>query len=133
MKTGYKTDAEIEDVVRGLETCSTGKDDFQHYKHLVVAVYYLRTSTREQAFTKMRAGLLRFIEYHEIDRNIYSDELTKAWIHLVADELESIDPTLPAFEAVNTIMDRLNDKDAVFKRGYLKLSEPEKENSSGHP
>ncbi|MGI8836710.1 MAG: hypothetical protein ACR2H4_08750 [Pyrinomonadaceae bacterium] len=66
MTSQYKTDAEIAAVVQGFESCTTGKDDFPHHKHLAVAVWYLRNSTVEQAFERMRAGLLRFLTHHAI-------------------------------------------------------------------
>src|ERR1051325_11703088 len=116
MTIQYKSEAEVEGVVKGLESCSTGKDDFPHYKHLVVAVCYLRDLTPDQAFAKMRESLLRFIEHHDIDRNIYKEELTKAWINLVAEELERLDASDSLLTKVNTVMECLSDKDAVFNR-----------------
>jgi GNAT superfamily N-acetyltransferase len=116
VESPYQTEAEIESVVQGLESCTTGKDDFPHRKHLVVAVWYLRHSTVEAAFAKMRASLLRFLEHHGLDRGIYKEELTRAWIDLVQTELDQLDPTVPLVTATNTIIERLTDVQAVFDR-----------------
>jgi predicted NAD/FAD-binding protein len=116
MESHYQTEAEIESVVQGLESCTTGKDDFPHRKHLVVAVWYLRDSTAEQAFAKMRASLLRFLEHHGLDRGIYKEELTRAWINLVQSELEQLGPNVSLVEAANTVIERLSDVQAVFAR-----------------
>lgn len=116
MNTHYKTEAEIEAVVQGFESCTTGKDDFPHGKHLAVAVWYLRNSTVELAFERMRAGLLRFLNHHGIGQGIYKEELTRAWINLVQNELEKLDPNLPLVTVTNTVIERLSDMNAVFDR-----------------
>ncbi len=116
MESHYETEAEIESVVQGLESCTTGKDDFPHRKHLVVAVWYLRNGTVEQAFEKMRTSLLRFLDHHGLGRDIYKEELTRAWINLVQSELELLDPHLSLVIATNTVIDRLSDVQAVFAR-----------------
>jgi hypothetical protein len=116
MKDHYQTETEIEAVIRGLESCTTGKDDFPHHKHLAVAVWYLRDGTVEQAFERMRSSLRRFLDHHGIDRGKYKEELTRAWIHLVQEELEKLDPKLPLVTLTNTVIERLSDMDAVFER-----------------
>ncbi len=116
MDSQYQTEAEIESVVRGLESCTTGKGDFPHRKHLAVAVWYLRNATVEQAFEKMRASLLRFLDHHGIGRKIYQEELTRAWINLVQSEMEKLDPNLSFVTLTNTVIERLGDLDAVFQR-----------------
>ncbi|SRR6266550_1273490 len=114
MKSHYQTEAEIERIVQGLESCTTGKDDFPHHKHLAVAVWYLRDSTVEQAVDKMRASLLRFLDHHGISREKYKEELTRAWINLVQSELEKLDPNLSLVLVTNTVIERLADMSAVF-------------------
>jgi hypothetical protein len=116
MKSQYQTEAEIERVVQDFESCTTGKDDFPHRKHLAVAVWYLRDATVEQAFEKMRASLLRFLDHHGIDRGKYKEELTRAWISLVQSELEKLDPSLSLVTVTNTVIERLDDMNAVFER-----------------
>ena len=114
MAIHYETEAEIESVVQGLESCTTGKDDFPHRKHLAVAVWYLRNSSVEQALVKMRSSLLRFLDHHGVDREKYKEELTRAWIMLVQNELEKLDPNLPFVTITNTVVDRFCDSQAVF-------------------
>ena len=114
MTTPYKTEAEIESVVHGLESCTTGKDDFPHRKHLAVAVWYLRDSTVDEALERMRASLLRFLDHHGVDRGKYKEELTRAWINLVQSELENLDPNLPFVTRTNTVIERLSDAKVVF-------------------
>jgi hypothetical protein len=114
MTTLYQSEAEIESVVQGLESCTTGKDDFPHRKHLAVAVWYLRNGNVEQAFEKMRASLLRFLDHHGIDRGKYKEELTRAWINLVHEELEELGPNLSLTTVTNEVIERLSDMNAVF-------------------
>lgn len=116
MANHYQTEAEIESVVQGLESCTTGKDDFPHRKHLAVAVWYLRQATVEDAFAKMRASLLRFLDHHGLDRGIYREELTRAWIDLVQSELAQLGPNVSLLTATNTVIERLSDVQAVFAR-----------------
>ncbi len=116
MKSHYQTEAEIEAVVQGLESCTTAKDDFPHRKHLTVAVWYLRNSTAEQAFEKMRSNLLRFLDHHGISREKYKEELTRAWINLLQSELEKLDPNLSLVTVTNAVIERLSDMNAVFDR-----------------
>jgi predicted NAD/FAD-binding protein len=116
MESHYQTEAEIESVVQGLESCTTGKDDFPHRRHLAVAVWYLRNATVAQAFEKMRSSLLRFLDHHGLGREIYKEELTRAWINLVREELETLDPNLSLVTLTNTVVERLGDLDAVVQR-----------------
>ena len=116
MESHYQTETEIESLVQGLESCTTGKEDFPHRKHLAVAVWYLRNATVEQAFRKMRTSLLRFLDHHSIGREVYKDELTRAWINLVHEELERLDPNLSLVPLTNTVIERLGDLNAVFQR-----------------
>ncbi|MDQ1639927.1 MAG: hypothetical protein QOF62_3266 [Pyrinomonadaceae bacterium] len=116
MESQYQTEAEIESLVQGLESCTIGKDDFPHAKHLAVAVWYLHNATVEQAFEKMRTSLLRFLDHHNVGPGKYKEELTRAWINLVQSELEQLDPNFSLVTTTNLVIDRLSDVQAVFAR-----------------
>lgn len=82
---------EIENVVRGFETCETGADEFKHKDHLVVAVWYVHNLGREAALDRMREGLLRFLAHHQVDPKKYSEEITRSWIERIAERLSKTD------------------------------------------
>lgn len=83
----YGSESEIEAVVRGFETCETGKTAFKHPQHLTVAVWYLQTLDTAAAVERMRTGLLRFLDHHGVPREKYSEEVTVFWIELIAEKL----------------------------------------------
>ena len=105
----YKDEHEIEAVVAGFEQCATAKDKFTHLSHLTVAVYYLRRSTPEEAFQKMRSGLFRFLDYHGVDRAKYREDLTRNWIALVQSVLEDMKPDDSLLVVTNVVLERLGD------------------------
>jgi hypothetical protein len=102
----YQSEQQIEAIVTGFETCTTGPDDFKHRDHLAVAVWYLRDSTSDEAFQKMCAGLLRFLDHHGVGRAIYNEELTRKWIILIHETVEELNPDLSLLEVTNLVVDR---------------------------
>jgi hypothetical protein len=99
----YQSEAEIEDVVRGFESCETGGDDFKHCDHLVVAIWYLQTMDRDAALDRMRVGLLRFLEHHGGDTTKYSEEITSFWIDKVDQRLKELGTATSLVEKCNSI------------------------------
>lgn len=109
----YKNQEEIEAVVSGFEECTTAKDAFKHRSHLTVACYYLRTSTIEEAVTKMRAGLFRFLDHHGIDRAKYDEELTRNWFHLVQSVMQRAKSEDSLVTITNVVMDDLSNAQMI--------------------
>jgi hypothetical protein len=109
MANHYQSEQEIQAVVTGFEECTTGKEEFTHISHLTVAVYYLRDSNPDQAFMKMRAGLLRFLDHHGVASAKYKDQLTLAWINLIQSDIEQLDPNLSLVATTNIVIERLGD------------------------
>jgi hypothetical protein len=99
----YQSEGEIENVVRGFETCETGADDFNHPEHLVVAVWYLHTLDRDAALDRMRSGLLRFLDHHEGNTSKYSETITVFWIDKIAEKLNQIGPEISIVEKCNAV------------------------------
>lgn len=107
MENYYKSEQEIEAVVAGFEQCTTRKDEFTHPSHLTVAVYYLRHSTPDEAFQRMRSGLFRFLDHHGVGRAKYNEQLTHNWITLVQKVVEQLNPENSLVEVTNVVLERL--------------------------
>jgi len=102
----FKNEQEIKAVVTGFESCTTGADDFKHREHLTVAVWYLHHSNPDQAFQQMCAGLLRFLDHHEVGRAIYDEALTLKWIRLIHETIEEMNPDPSLLEVTNLVLER---------------------------
>ena len=109
----YKSEAEIEQVVQGFESCTTGKDSFSHHDHLAVAVWYLRQNEK-QALNLMRASLHRFLDHYDCRAN-YHETLTRFWISLVQRTLDALPPGLQLLDATNAVVARLSDSRTAFE------------------
>ena len=114
MSGHYKTESEIEAVVRGFESCSTGKSEFTHLRHLAVTVWYLRGSSLEQATEKMRASLFRFIDHYGIEGK-YHETLTVFWMRVVQKRLDELDPALSLLETTNAVVEAFGNARLVFE------------------
>jgi hypothetical protein len=114
MSAYYKSEDGIEMVVRGFESCSTDKSDFKHRDHLTVAVWYLRNSPLAQAIEKMRASLLRFLDYHSVALEKYNETLTLFWIKMTAKLIEELDPGCSLLETTNAVIEALGESQLVL-------------------
>jgi hypothetical protein len=103
----YKDSAEIEAVVKGFESCTTGKDDFNHCSHLTVAVFYLHELGKVEAAEKMRTGLLRFLEHIGCGREKYNETLTLFWLRVIHHALEQLDQDQSLLEKTNFAIESL--------------------------
>jgi hypothetical protein len=83
MNTPYESLEQIEATVQGFELCSLSKADFIHRNHLTVALWYLKYNSFDDAAALMRAGLLRFIEHHDVPREKYNETITMFWLKAV--------------------------------------------------
>lgn len=100
----YESEDEIVSVVRAFEACETGTDDFRHPHHLAVAVWYLHTMDRDAALDRMRAGLLRFLDHHGVDKGKYSETITVFYIDKIVEKLSEIGAEVSVVEKCNTIL-----------------------------
>ena len=110
----YRTEEEIEDVVRRFETCSYTPEEFVHARHLTVAAWCFATMESEAAREKMRAGLRRFIAHH--GKNGYHVTITEFWLErirkLVAELREREEGLVPL---VNSVVERCSDKNLIYE------------------
>ena len=82
-EAAYRSDEEVEEVVRRFEGCQLSPDEFNHRPHLTVALAYLVRFPEEEALARMRRSILRFIEHHEIPPDVYHETLTVFWVRRV--------------------------------------------------
>lgn len=104
----YKSDAEIQDVVSDFETCRTGKDDFHHQQHVVVAICYLQDLTMQQGLEKLRGSLLRFLNHHNVGTQMYNETLTAFWLEMVALELRRLPVGATLVDKCNSVIAALS-------------------------
>lgn len=100
----YDSQEQIERLVADFESCAIQAADFHHREHLTVAVWYLQTLSREETVSRMRAGLLRFLDHHGVDRKKYSEEVTVFWVDAVASHLEGIESEISLVEKCNQVV-----------------------------
>jgi hypothetical protein len=110
----YQTEDQIDDVVRGFESCTTDKSDFKHQHHLTVAVSYLRELTLEQAINKMREALLRFVDHHQVDRRKYNETITVFWFQIVAEAMRTMPANVRGVEQCNRVIERFSNADLAL-------------------
>jgi hypothetical protein len=114
MPDNYESQTDIEAVVSGFESCRLSKEDFSHYSHLSVAVWYLFQSSFDEAANSMRAGLLRFIDHHGIRRQKYHETLTIFWLKVVRARMDEL-KQLNLVELTNAIIRDLGNTRLVFE------------------
>ncbi len=119
MKRHYESEDEITNIVRGFESCRTGKDDFPHRDHLALAVWYLRGSDLIAATDSMRNSLHRFLDHHGCREN-YHETMTIFWIRVVQEVLESLDEQ-SLLQQANAVAEHLNDSRVVYDYYSKKL------------
>jgi hypothetical protein len=115
MNANYRSEVEINEVVNGFESCTTAKDGFPHRSHLTVAVHYLRNLPFDEATVKMREGLHRFLDHHEVDPEKYNETLTVFWMSMADQCLRELAPDLSAVEMTNKVIEKIGDSKLVFE------------------
>jgi hypothetical protein len=103
----FSSENEIEDVVRGFETCVTDKSAFKHPEHLTVGVWYLQTLDTTAAVERMRTGLLRFVDHHGVPREKYNEAVTAYWIELIKKTLTELEPGASLVNQCNYVINSL--------------------------
>ena len=104
----YDSEEEIERLVRDFESCAIAAADFHHREHLVVAVWYLQTLSRDEAVARMRTALLRFIDHNGVDPKKYSEEVTVFWVDTIATQLEEMASETQLVDKTNQIISRFS-------------------------
>jgi hypothetical protein len=109
----YESDEEVSEVVRRFESCEFAPDDFKHRLHLTVALVCLLDSPYHVALERMRQGLHRFVEHHQLS-GVYHETLTVFWMRRVHAFMEQADRTRGLAKLANELLDACADPRIVF-------------------
>jgi hypothetical protein len=109
----YHSEAEIEEVVRRLESCEYAPEEFVHTKHLTVAAWYFLRLDAIVAEDHMRAGLQKFIRHHR--KTGYHVTITEFWLRFVRHTLQKLRPGENFVSCVNQVIENLNDKNLIYQ------------------
>lgn len=88
MKGKFHKEQEVLDLVRSFENATILRDDWKHADHLVVALYYLTRHDLDEAYEKMRSGILNLLENGfkvDLGKEMpYHETITLFWMRVVA-------------------------------------------------
>lgn len=110
----FKSEQQLEAIVRGFESCTTAATDFPHRSHLVLATWYLSQGPTQQALERMRASILNFLKHYGINGK-YNETITLFWIICVERRLRRLDEGLTLLERTNRVVESLGDSRLVFE------------------
>jgi hypothetical protein len=80
----FRSDGEVEGVLRGFESCSLPPAEFDHARHLAVALVLLvRLGDEQAAAGRVREGLKRYIAAHGVPPAKYHETVTVFWVKRV--------------------------------------------------
>jgi hypothetical protein len=109
----YRSEAEIEEVVRRFESCDYQPEEFFHARHLTVAAWYFLLFDTKAAEERMRAGLRKFIRHH--GKNGYHATITEFWLRLVNRILQETRPGDDFVSRVNQVVEALANKTLIYE------------------
>jgi hypothetical protein len=89
MKAKYEHESDVLGLVRSFEDATISRDAWKHAEHLVVALYYLTHHDLDDAYAKMKSGILHLLEKgFEVDLKKempYHETITLFWMRTVAE------------------------------------------------
>lgn len=106
---------EVVEVVRKFESCEFADSEFTHGAHLTVALLYVSSLTEDEATERMRVGLFRFLDHLGADRQKYNETITRFWIRLVREFLESRKTERTLEDVAKQLLEKHGDSSAIFK------------------
>ena len=110
----YRSAGEVEEVVRGFESCELPPADFNHREHLLVALCYLLREGEAQALARLRAGIGRYVEAHGINPSLYHETITVFWLKRVRSFIEHAGASRGLAELTNALAEECRSSRLVF-------------------
>jgi hypothetical protein len=108
------TDAYIESFMRTFEDGSLSRSEWTHYRHLVMALWYLRHHKRDEATRLIRVGIQRHNESHK-NFTGYHETITLAWTAVVERFLSAKDRNMPVSVLAEPLLEQCGDKNYLLR------------------
>ena len=109
----YRTENEIDVLVKSFEAATISRDDFKHAEHLTVALHYVSIYDLETATEKMRSGLCKHLVAVGVDLTKempYHETLTVFWMQTIGEFNNSKNGT--------SLLDKANELVAKYDKDY---------------
>ena len=110
----YRTDAEVEALVRAFESGELPRAAWTHRAHLTVALWYLLRFPAQEATELIRIGIQRYNQSQGIittRENGYHETLTQFWIRMVWRSVSNVSSAHASLsDMANEVAARYSDK-----------------------
>ena len=110
----YRSDDEVEEVVRRFESCGLPPAEFNHREHLLVALCYLLRTSDAEALARLRAGLAKYVAAHGITPSLYHETITVFWLRRVRAFVERARAGAGLAELVNALAAECGSSRLIF-------------------
>jgi hypothetical protein len=121
----YRTQEEIETLVRAFEEGSLSPAAFNHHAHMTVALWYLMRLPYPDAVAHLRAQIRKFAARHH-QSQLYNETITLFWMKLLRHLLDRAEPVTPVADTVYQILAAWGSMLFVFKHYSKELVFSEK-------
>ncbi|HWS54423.1 MAG TPA: hypothetical protein VN228_09865 [Pyrinomonadaceae bacterium] len=112
----YRSDGEVGEVLRRFESCELPPAEFDHGRHLTVALALVAALGDERrAAARMREGLARFIAANGVSPRKYHETLTVFWVRRVGAFAARAGAGRPLAEVANELIAECGDPRLVFE------------------
>lgn len=108
------TEAEIEGMVAGFEDGSLPRSQWTHERHLVMALWYLRSYDRDEAEARIREGIRRY-NGHQGNPDGYHETITLAWIAVIGRFLDMRERSASVATLAEELLRECGDKDFLLR------------------
>lgn len=114
----YRSSEQIAQLVRGFEAGTLASQQFDHYAHMTVALWYLSRLPYAEATVAMRTNIQHFAARHQ-QNQLYHETITGFWMRLLRHILDGAESGEPFAELVYRTLTIWGSMD-VFFRHYSK-------------
>jgi hypothetical protein len=108
------TEPYVESFVRAFEDGSLSKSEWTHFRHLVMALWYLRHYGRDEATRLIREGIQRCNE-RQGNFTGYHETITLAWVAVIERFLGMRDLDVPVSALAGELLGQCGDKDYLLR------------------